>query len=395
MKAPRWGFGVLGLVLVGLIGWIVFGGHKPKEQRKPSPVAVTVAQASVQDTPVSLQALGSALPWQGVTVRAQVNGKLLSAPFREGSFVKTGDVLAEIDPAPYKAALLQTQGQLKKDEALLEEAKLDLKRYQDLVAEDSLPRQQLDQQAALVKQDEGAVLTDQGAVEAAQVNLRYCRITSPVTGRVGVRLVDPGNLISTTDTTGIVIVNQITPIAVTFTIAQGDFQRLSDASAGFSHPLKTTALSQETGAALGEGELSIADNKVDPNTGTVVMKARFPNGERKLWPGQFVNVRLTLQTVPNATVIPASAVNQGARGAFTYVVGPDNKASMRPVVVAAIQDTLAIIKSGVKAGDVVVTDGQLSLRPGALVAIHNPAGGPGPGGGGGGGGSGAGKRAMK
>jgi multidrug efflux system membrane fusion protein len=380
---------VLGLVLVGLIGWIAFAGHKPKAPRKASPVAVTVAQATVQDTPVSLQALGSALPWQGVTVRAQVNGKLLTAPFREGSFVKAGDVLAEIDPAPYRAAVMQAQGQLRKDQALLEEAKLDLKRYQGLVAEDSLPRQQLDQQAALVKQDEGAVLTDQGALEAAEVNLRYCRITSPVTGRVGVRLVDPGNLVSTTDTTGIVIVNQITPIAVTFTIPEGDFQRLSDASGGFSRPLKTTALSQETGAVLGEGELSIADNKVDPNTGTVMMKARFPNDARKLWPGQFVNVRLTLQTVPNATVIPAAAVNQGARGAFAYVVGSDDKATIRPLVVAAIQDSLAIIKSGIKAGEVVVTDGQLSLRPGAVVAVHNPAQA------GGGGGSGGAQRAAK
>jgi multidrug efflux system membrane fusion protein len=331
-----------------------------------------VAQATVQDTPVSLQALGSALPWQGVTVRAQVNGKLLTAPFREGSFVKAGDVLAEIDPAPYRAAVMQAQGQLRKDQALLEEAKLDLKRYQGLVAEDSLPRQQLDQQAALVKQDEGAVLTDQGALEAAEVNLRYCRITSPVTGRVGVRLVDPGNLVSTTDTTGIVIVNQITPIAVTFTIPEGDFQRLSDASGGFSRPLKTTALSQETGAVLGEGELSIADNKVDPNTGTVMMKARFPNDARKLWPGQFVNVRLTVQTIPHAVTVPSVAVNQGPNGPFVFVVN-DGKAAVRPVSVITTQDSTAVIRTGLNEGDTVVTDGQLSLKPGSKVRARAPA----------------------
>ncbi len=370
MKAPRWGFVLLGLVLVGLIAWIVFAGHKPKEQKKVAPTSVSVAQATVEDVPLSIGALGSALPWQGVTIHTQANGKLLKVAFHEGSYVKAGDLLAEVDPAPYKAVLLQAQGALKRDQALLEEARLDLKRYQTLSAQDSIPRQQLDQQAALVKQDEGVVLADQGTVAAAEVNLRYCRITSPVTGRVGVRLVDAGNIVSTTDTTGIVIVNQITPIAVIFTVPQGDFQRLSDVSNGFSHPLLTTALSQETGAELGTGELSIADNKVDPSTGTVQLKARFPNDGHTLWPGQFVNVRLTLQTLSQATVIPAAAVNQGPKGPFAYVVGPDMKASMRPLVIAATQDQVAVVKSGIKPGETVVTDGQLSLKPGAAVSVH-------------------------
>ncbi len=377
MKSPRLGFVLLGLVLVGLVLWIIFAGHKPKEQKKTPPVSVTVAQATVQDVPLSIGALGAVLPWQGVTIHAQVNGKLLKAPFREGAYVKAGDLLAEIDPAPYQAVLTQAQGALKRDQALLEEARVDLKRYQTLAAQDSIPRQQLDQQAALVKQDEGVVLVDQGTVAAAEVNVRYCRITSPVTGRVGVRLVDPGNIVSTTDTTGIVIVNQITPIAVTFTVPQGDFQRLSDVSNGFSKPLLTSALSQETGAELGTGELSIADNKVDPSTGTVELKARFPNDGHKLWPGQFVNVRLTLQTLSQATVIPAAAVNQGPKGPFAYVVGADNKATMRPLVIAATQDAFAVLKSGIKPGETVVTDGQLSLRPGAQVRTDNGGGRPG------------------
>ncbi len=374
VKAPRWGFVLLGLVLAGLIAWIILAGHKPKEQKKAAPVSVSTARATVQDIPLSIGALGSALPWQGVTVRAQANGKLLQVGFHEGSFVKAGDLLAEIDPAPYRAVLLQAQGALKRDQAVLEEARLDLKRYQTLAAQDSLPRQQLDQQAALVKQDEGLVMIDQGTVAAAEVNLRYCRITSPVTGRVGVRLVDPGNIVSTADTTGIVIVNQISPIAVTFTVPQGDFQRLSDVSNGFSRPLLTTALSQETGEPLGTGELSIADNRVDPSTGTVALKARFPNEGRKLWPGQFVNVRLTLQTLAHATVIPAAAVNQGPRGPFAYVIGPDNKAVMRPLVVAANQDSLVAVASGLKPGETVVTDGQLSLKPGATVNVHGAGG---------------------
>jgi len=395
VKSPRLGFVLLGLVLVGLVLWIVFAGHKPKEQKKTPPVSVTVAQATVQDVPLSIGAHGAVLPWQGVTIHAQVNGKLLKAPFREGAYVKAGDLLAEIDPAPYQAVLTQAQGALKRDQALLEEARVDLKRYQTLAAQDSIPRQQLDQQAALVKQDEGVVLIDQGTVAAAEVNVRYCRITSPVTGRVGVRLVDPGNIVSTTDTTGIVIVNQITPIAVTFTVPQGDFQRLSDVSNGFSKPLLTSALSQETGAELGTGELSIADNKVDPSTGTVELKARFPNDGHKLWPGQFVNVRLTLQTLSQATVIPAAAVNQGPKGPFAYVVGADNKATMRPLVIAATQDALAILKSGIKPGETVVTDGQLSLRPGGVVRTDSAGGRSGGNGAGKGGGKGAGQNGGK
>jgi membrane fusion protein, multidrug efflux system len=370
VRAPRWGFVLLGLALVVLVAWIVIAGQKPKAQKKPAAVAVTVATATTQDAPLTLGGLGSVQSFQGVTIHTQVNGKLLQAPFKEGSFVKAGDLLAEIDPAPYQAALLQAQGALKRDQALLEQARLDLKRYQVLAAQDSIARQTLDQQAALVKQDEGVVLADQGSVDAAAVNVRYCRITSPVAGRVGVRLVDPGNIVSTSDTTGILIVNQISPIAVTFNVPQGDFQRLSDVSRGFTQPLHTVALSQETGAQLGEGELTIADNKVDPSTGTVAMKARFPNTDHRLWPGLFVNVRLTLQTVQHATVIPATAVNQGPSGLYAYVVGPGDKVAVRPIVVTAVQDPVAVIKSGLKPGEIVVTDGQLSLRPGALVSIH-------------------------
>jgi multidrug efflux system membrane fusion protein len=376
VKSPRSGFVLLGLIMAGLFltGWIVLAAQKPNTQRTSTPVSVSVVQATVQDVPLSIGAIGAVLPWQGVVIHTQVNGKLLKAPFREGAYVKAGDVLAEIDPAPYRAMLMQAQGALKRDQAMLDEARLDLKRYQTLAAQDSLPRQQVDQQASLVKQDEGVVLVDQGVLAAAEVNVRYCRITSPLTGRVGVRLVDPGNIVSTTDATGIVIVNQITPIAVTFTVPQGDFQRLSDVSNGFSRPLLTTALSQETGAPLGSGELGIADNKVDPSTGTVEMKARFPNAGHTLWPGQFVNVRLTLQTLPQSTVIPAAAVNQGPHGPFAYVVGADSKATMRPLMIAATQDALAIVKSGLKPGDRVVIDGQMSLKPGAAVSVHD--GGP-------------------
>ena len=373
MERPRrfrLGFMLLGLLLLGMIVWFVLSNHKPKETKKVAPTPVAVAKAAVKDVPVAIAAIGSALPWQGVTIRTQVNGKLIAVPFKEGAYVKQGQLLAQIDEAPYRAVLIQAQGALKRDQALLAEARIDLKRYQTLAAQDSIAKQQVDTQAALVKQDEGTVLIDQGTVAAAQVNVNYCRITSPVTGRMGVRLVDPGNIVSTTDTTGIAIVNQITPIAVLFTIPEADFQRLSNVSHGFTIPLQTEASSQETSADLGQGELSIADNHVDQTTGMVQMKARFQNADQHLWPNQFVNVRLTLQTLQHAVAIPSGAVNQGPKGAFAYVVSADKTVSVRPIVVETTQDATAVIRSGIKPGETVVTDGQLILKPGAKVAIQ-------------------------
>jgi multidrug efflux system membrane fusion protein len=232
-------------------------------------------------------------------------------------------------------------------------------------------------------------MTDKGTVSAAQVNLNWCRIVSPIEGRVGVRLVDPGNLVSangsisntpstaaatnnsgsTTGGAGIVVVNQIEPIAVTFTVPEGEFQNLSDISDGFSKPMAATAMSQETGAVLDSGELSIADNKIDPSTGTVELKARFPNANRHLWPGQFVNVALTLQTLSNVTTIPQAAVNRGPNGSFLYIVEPGNKVSVRPVKVGWTEGTMAVISAGLRPGETVVTDGQMILKAGSVVRV--------------------------
>jgi multidrug efflux system membrane fusion protein len=365
----RWGFVGVGVVVCLLVAWAVVGRNKPAKAQKISIVAVAVAKAAVQDVPLSINALGSALPWEGVTVHTQVNGVLKRVAFSEGSNVTAGSLLAEIDDAPYLAALKQAQGALKRDKALLEEAALDLKRYQTLFKQDSIAQQQVDVQAALVKQYEGTVLLDQGAVDAAQVNVRYCRILSPVTGRVGVRLVDPGNIVSTTDATGIVIVNQIMPMAVVFTVPEQQFQELSSASEGFTKPLATEAFSQETGEALGRGDLRIADNHVDQATGTVEMKARFANPAARLWPSQFVNVKLTLKTLHDAITIPSAAVNHGPHGAFAYVVGPDDKVSVRPLKVLATQGDVAVIAEGLVPGATVVTDGQMLLKPGASVFV--------------------------
>jgi len=369
----RWGMLIPVAVLAAVVAWIVFH-PKPVKKAAPPKVPVSAAVVTAQDVPVAVSAIGAAQAWQGVTIQAQVSGVLKQVAFTEGVDVRKGQLLAQIDPAPYQAVLTQAQGALDRDQASLQEARLDLARYQKLAAQDSIARQQVDTQAALVKQDEGVVKVDQGAVATAQINLGYTRIVSPVTGRIGLRLVDPGNLVTAGAAGGLATVNQIEPIAVTFTVPEGDFQRLSDASNGFTRPMATQALSQETGASVGEGELSIADNHVDPTTGTVALKAKFPNPQHKLWPGQFVNVRLTLQTLAHAITVPAGAVNQGPNGAFAYVIGPDQKVSIRPVTVGATQDGVAVITAGLHLGERVVTDGQMSLKAGLTVAVQPPAG---------------------
>jgi membrane fusion protein, multidrug efflux system len=383
MQPPRrfrWGFVVLGLILIVLIVWLTQCHQQTKPKGSP-PVGVTVAPVTVQDVDTSMSELGAAQAWQGVLINPQINGRLVYVA-KEGDDVHRGALLVEIDCAPYQAALTQAQGTLKRDQASLAGARVDLARYQTLAAQNSIARQTYEDQIATVKQDEGTVLADQGAVAAAQANVNFCRIPSPVEGRVGVRLVDPGNIVNTTLTTGIISVNQVEPIAVLFTVPQGDFQRLAQVSGNFTRPLNVAALSQETGANLGAGELIIADNHVDQTTGTVQMKARFANAGRKLWPGQFVNIKLTLETLHNAITVPSIAVNQGPKGAFVYLVGPADKAINRPVNVVATEGSIAVIQGGLTPGQLVVTDGQMSLKPGSTVRFGqggHGSGGPGAG----------------
>jgi multidrug efflux system membrane fusion protein len=294
---------------------------------------------------------------------------------------------------------MQAQGALTRDQAILAGAQRDLARYAQLAAKDSIAKQTYEDEIATVKQDEGLVELDQGSVNAAKLNLAWTRIVSPISGRAGVRLVDPGNLVSASGSQGstpstaaatnvssaptggpagagsaIVIINQIQPIAVTFTVPQGEFQRLVELTSGFSRPLAVKAVSQETGGPLDEGELRTADNRVDPATGTVQLKARFPNAGSKLWPGQFVNVQLTLQTLKNAITVPTTAVNRGPNGSFVFIVAANRKVTMQPVQVAWTQGELSVIGSGVRAGQTVVTDGQMTLKDGSLVRIMRSAG---------------------
>lgn len=352
-----------------LCGWALFR-EKPSSQHFLPPVTpIRVTKVERRDVRLSINALAQAQGWQAVVVRAQVNGTLLRVPVREGSDVEKGELIAEIDPAPFQAVLMQARGALVRDQAQLELARLKLTRYRQLGDQDSIANLDVESQAALVGQMEGAVMLDQGALAAAQVNLNYTRILAPVAGRVGVRLVDAGNVVSTTDTAGIVTINQITPIAVTFTVPQGEFLRLTQVSDGFRKPLVTEAFAQESGELLDTGELVVVDNRVDSATATVQLKARFTNAQRHLWPGQLLNVRLTLQTVRNVLALPTIAVNQGPKGPFAYVI-EDGKAVLRPLEVQLGQDEITVVSSGVESGDAVVVEGQGALRPGAKVQVR-------------------------
>jgi membrane fusion protein, multidrug efflux system len=388
-----WIFGSLGVLALALGGWAVFHkGDKPTPP--PQAIPITATQAQSRDMTINISALGAAQAWTSDTIFAQVSGRLLKVNFTEGSEVRKGQVLALVDPAPYQAVLTQALGTLHRDEAILAGAERDLTRYQHLVATDSIARQTAEDEAATVAQDKGTVEYDRGVVAAARVNLRWCTIVSPVSGRAGVRLVDPGNLVSSSGSTasaqatasatstasatastssGIVVINQLVPIAVTFTVPEGQFEHLGQLTDGFRKPLTVQAYSQESGQLLDSGQVTIADNKVDPATGTVELKARFENNAKHLWPGQFVNVKLASQMLPHATVIPTAAVNRGPKGTFAFVVGKDGKASVHPIQVLGTEGEFTAIKNGVNPGDTVVTDGQMILKAGSAVRITHPA----------------------
>lgn len=361
---------VLGAVALGLVGWALFPKSSPPARAPAAPVtSVVTAPVEQRDFPVVLNALGQAQGWQTVTVRAEVSGRLLRVPVREGTEIPEGALIAEIDGAPFRAALMQAQGALRRDQAQLDLAKLKLQRFRQLADSQGIAALDVDTQSALVHQFEGAVMANEGAVAAAKVDLDNTRIVAPWPGRVGIRLVDAGNLVSASDSTGIVTLNQVSPIAVTFTLPQGEFQRLSRLSDGFRKPLRTEAYGQETDLLIDTGELVVVDNRVDPATATVQLKARFANAEHQLWPGQLLNVKLRLQTLDAAVTMPSIAVGQGPNGAFTYVVEND-KAVLRPLEIELQQDATTVVKSGVRPGEAVVVEGQGSLRPDAKVTVR-------------------------
>ena len=346
-----------------------FGRGAPVGKFGGMAMPVGTATAKLGDIGIDLGALGTVTPLRTVAVRSQVNGLLQSVNFKEGQEVKQGDVLAQVDPRPFQAALLQAQGARERDQALLANARADLKRYQDVAPQGLIPEQTLATQKALVAQYEGTIKSDQGQIDTANLNLGYARIVAPLDGRVGLRAVDPGNTITTSDT--LVTITQLKPIDVLFTIPEDNLPELlkhmHDAS------LKVDALSRDKTTQLGSGTLASLDNQIDTATGTVKAKAEFANADESLFPNQFVNVRVHLTTLTGATIVPSAALQRGAAGMYVFVVNADRTVTQRTVKTGPSQGQDIAVTDGIKPGDIVVTDGTDNLRDGSRVELPGDA----------------------
>ena len=357
---------------LGYLGWNAFqqkqsAGRGGPNARLDLPVPVLAATPRTQDVPVYLDAVGSVRALNNVVVRAQVDGKLIAVHFVEGQDVRKDDVLGEIDPVIYQAQFDQAVAKKAQDEALLANQKLDLARYQQLAASNAGSKQQADTQRAVVAQQEALVKADKAAIDNAQAMLGYTKIIAPLSGRAGLRQVDQGNIIRASDLTGLVIITQLQPIAVQFSLPQQQIVRVNAAAANGA--LAVDVFGNDGVTVIDTGTLKGIDNQVDPTTGTLKLKAEFPNGKFQLWPGQFVNVRLKVETLEKAIVVPTSAVQRGPAGTFSYVIGPDNVATAKPIVVTQQNETDAVIASGLTTSDRVVTTGFANLSDGANVLI--------------------------
>ena len=358
----------------------VFTKSPPQQRRSPfgaegGPVPVLVAAAATADVPVYLDAVGTIKALNTVTVRPQVDGKLLSVGFKEGDDVKKGDVLARIDPTTYQAQLDQAIAKKAQDSAQLANAKVDLDRYEKLAATNAINRQQADTQRALVAQYAALVQSDQAAIENAQATLGYTTIVAPIDGRTGIRMVDEGNIVHASDVnSAIVVITQIKPISVLFNLPQQDLGQVNDAFA--KGPLPVEAQRPDSDAVIDRGVLRVVDNQVDQTTGTVKLKAEFPNVNLQLWPGQFVNVRLLIDTLKGVVTIPTGAVQRGPNGAFVYLVKDDNTVAMRPIEVQKQDETQTVVKSGLTPPERVVTTGFVRLNDGSKVTIGSANGAP-------------------
>jgi multidrug efflux system membrane fusion protein len=368
----------LGLLVVAGVAAFVFhgksntqtsqgGGHYSKDAAD-KPVPVVAATARSGDIDVVIGALGTVTARNTITVKSRVDGQLVRINFSEGQLAREGQVLAEIDPRTFQAQLDQAKGQLLRDQALLASARLDLKRYRDLLAKDSIASQQVDNQASLVQQYEGTVKADQAQVDSDRLQLDFTRITAPVSGRLGLRQVDTGNMIHAADTTGLVVITQTQPIAVIFAIPSDDLGRvITRLRAGDT--LSVDAFDRDGKTKLATGKLLAVDNQIDTTTGTVKLKAEFANTDNALFPNQFVNARLRIETRHGATLVPTAAIQRGTPGTYFYVVGADRTVSVRPVVLGPTSGEIVAVDKGLSPGEQVVTDGTDKLRQGAKVEL--------------------------
>jgi multidrug efflux system membrane fusion protein len=381
--ARHWRALLIALLIVALlVGFVLYLRTKqplaapPRGRNGQGPVAVSVATAVAGDIQVKIPALGTVTPLATVTVRTQITGTLQKIFFTEGQFVHQGDALAQIDPRPYEAALQQMEGALKRDQALLANARVDLKRYEGLVKEDSVAEQQLDTQRALVDQLVGTIQSDQGQVKTAQVNLVYTHVIAPVTGRVGLRQVDQGNYVTPGDANGIVLINQLQPITVIFSIPEDNVSAvMKRVQSGATLPVE--AFDRTNATKIADGKLLTVDNSIDITTGTIKLRAQFDNTDSSLFPNQFVNIQLLQDVLANQIIMPNAAVRRGAPNGvattFVYVVNPDSNVSVRPVTLGVVDGERVAVTAGLKAGEVVITEGGDRLRDGAQVQLPNAA----------------------
>jgi membrane fusion protein, multidrug efflux system len=370
-KSRAWMWIILLPIVVG--GVIAYQLHAhsqaaSKDPAGPPPVSVGVTTVQQKDMPYYLSGLGSVTAFYTVTVHSRVDGQLMKVNFQEGQFVKEGDVLAEIDPRPFQVALDQAQGQLAKDVASQNDAKVDLNRYQQLWQDGVIARQQLDTQQATVGQFDGAIQSDKAQIDNAKLELTYSRITSPISGRVGLRLVDPGNIVHAADTNGMLVITQVQPIAVIFTLPEDNIPEVI--SVMKKRQLTVEAYGRDNKELVGTGRLLTLDNQIDQTTGTLKFKSEFENRDLSLWPNQFVNIRLFLDVRKNAIIVSTAAIQKGAQGSFVYVVGSNNLAQVRPVQIEFVEGNVAIISQGLSAGEQVVVDGADKLQQGAPVNSH-------------------------
>lgn len=380
---------ILGIIgaLVLLIGWWSFHHRASSDQSGLTgatgtaggrggfggggPVPVVAGKVEQKDMPIYLDGLGTVQAFNTVTVHTRVDGQLQQVLFSEGQDVKAGDLVAVVDPRPFQSALDQAIAKKSQDEAQLANAKVVLERNTDLLKKKVIAQQDFDASKYQADSLQAAVQADQAAIENARTQFDYTQIKSPIDGRTGVRLVDLGNIVHASDQTGIVVITQMHPISVVFTLPEQNLQEILN-QGGTNGGLKVLALDRGNTSSLDEGALAVVDNEIDPATGTVKLKATFPNNDLKLWPGKFVNARLILTTRENATVIPSSVVQRGPQGTYAYLINPDKTVEMRPIKVAQSEGNLTLVDEGLKPGEQVVVDGQYKLQPGAHVELTTP-----------------------